>query len=181
MDTTGRPATMPAKATVPAAALRICVPSAAARSTPRCPRPHTTAGGSKPSTTVAGAPVGHWKRPRGRRGSAGRSVSAWPAVPVSLTSREGGLRLVTREVDEVSQWAASAGSGALPVRSGSNGSWTHGAGTVLVVVLVAGLVPVLIPRAGGVPGSAASEPQATSAVASAARRRGGMWEGEDGV
>ena len=91
------------------------------------------------------------------------------------------MRLVKSEVDEVSQWAASAGSGVLPVRSGSNGSWTHGAGTVVTAVLVGGLATVLIPRAGGVPGSAASEPQATSAVASAARRRGGMWEGEDGV
>ncbi|OLO48216.1 hypothetical protein BKH30_11330 [Actinomyces oris] len=62
-----------------------------------------------------------------------------------MTSGEEGLRLVTSEVDEVNQWAASAGPDTLPVRSGSNGSWIHGGGTVVTAVLVAGLVTALMP------------------------------------
>ncbi|WP_205408319.1 hypothetical protein, partial [Actinomyces oris] len=83
--------------------------------------------------------------PRGRRGPADWSVSAGPAVPVPLMSGEEGLRLVTSEADELNQWAAPAGPGALSVRSGSNGSWTRGGGTVVTAVLVAGPGRVLMP------------------------------------
>ncbi|OLO74777.1 hypothetical protein BKH16_09635 [Actinomyces oris] len=60
-------------------------------------------------------------------------------------SGEDGLRLVTSEVDEDNQGAASVGPGALPVRSGANGSWTHGARTVVTAVLAAGPERVLTP------------------------------------
>jgi len=56
-------------------------------------------------------------------------------------SGEDGLRLVTSEVDEDNQRAASAGPDALPVRSGGNGSWSHGARTVVTAVLATVLMP----------------------------------------
>jgi len=60
-------------------------------------------------------------------------------------SGEEGLRLVTSEVDEDNQRAASAGPDALPVRSGGNGSWSHGARTVVTAVLAPGPERVLTP------------------------------------
>ena len=60
-------------------------------------------------------------------------------------SGEEGLRLVTSEVDEDNQRAASAGPDALLVSSGSNGAWTHGARTVVTAVLTAGPERVLTP------------------------------------
>ena len=60
-------------------------------------------------------------------------------------SGEEGLRRVTSEVDELNQWAAPVGPDALPARSGSNGSWTHGARTVAIAVSVAGPERVLMP------------------------------------
>ncbi len=50
-DTTPRPATGPAKATLPGAAASTGVPGGAARSTPRWPGPYGPAGGSQPRTT----------------------------------------------------------------------------------------------------------------------------------
>jgi hypothetical protein len=58
--TTGRPATVPAKTTVPGPAAKIGVPAGPARSTPRWPASQGRGGGSKPRETD-GVASGHEK------------------------------------------------------------------------------------------------------------------------
>ena len=65
MTTTGRPATIPAKLTVPAAGAQTWLPSATARSTPRWPAPQRDCGGSKRRLTRCGAGTGQTRSAAG--------------------------------------------------------------------------------------------------------------------
>src|SRR4051794_41263994 len=58
MLTTGRPATMPAKATTPSPAASTGDPGGPARSTPRCPAAYGLAGGSNGRVTTSSPPTG---------------------------------------------------------------------------------------------------------------------------
>src|SRR5215213_2222381 len=91
MLTTGRPATIPAKATVPSPAASTGAPTDAARSTPRCPAAYGVGGGSNRPVTAPPA-NGSTQRVAGRvaeddgcagGGTAAAAIGANTAVAVS--------------------------------------------------------------------------------------------------
>src|SRR5690606_1355583 len=81
---TPRPATRPAKETRPAATARTGAPGAAARSTPRCPRPYAVAGGSQPRSTGGRVPTGQV------RATAGTVPSSRTGPTAAADSQDGG-------------------------------------------------------------------------------------------
>ena len=80
--TTGRPATRPAKSTVPGPALRTTAPAAAARSTPRWPGSHGRGGGSNRRTGRGGPSTGQRNRPAGVGSATGTVRAATGTVGV---------------------------------------------------------------------------------------------------
>src|SRR3954447_19035104 len=93
MLTTGRPATMPAKATTPSPAASTGDPGGPARSTPRCPAAYGLAGGSNGRVPTSAPPPGADQSAvacaGGATGSAAADTGASTAASTRTAPRKG--------------------------------------------------------------------------------------------
>ncbi|GAA2149484.1 hypothetical protein GCM10009760_42720 [Kitasatospora kazusensis] len=112
--TTGRPTIMPEKETTPGAAARTVIPSAAARSTPRCPAAQRMGGASNRRSSPDRPPTGQARPSPG---------------PVPLPAAESAARAIGRGSTSSSAVSSSISSRTCRRRSGAGGGSESADGT----------------------------------------------------